>query len=272
MAAMSSLAMASDFHGQSRNTAAIKDALERIARAGFSHVHWCHEFGNSPYEYSIYEMLQIKEWCREFGLLVKGVHAAHAGEKTSDLKDFLSSNEYNRLAGVELIHNRIEMAYNLGTDNIVLHFMFPWERLEKEIDRLNELLQPAFRSFDELEPYCKARGIKICVENTHGTMAQFCTVFDVLCKRYSNDFLGLCFDTGHAVLHCKDSHLEFAQRYNDRLFMMHGADNHGERDEHLLPFEGIFDWEGFASVLARSPYCFPIVLEPSCKVEGDDSD
>ena len=64
------LAMTSDFHGENRKSADIKDTLAKIARAGFTHVHWCHEWTGS-YIYSVHEMRQIREWCDEQGLMVK---------------------------------------------------------------------------------------------------------------------------------------------------------------------------------------------------------
>jgi sugar phosphate isomerase/epimerase len=130
-------------------------------------------------------------------------------------------------------------------------------------------MEAIFKSFDELGPYCKTHKIKLCLENTGGAPELVCQVSDAICKRYDKDFLGLCFDTGHANMHCKENCLIYAQRYNDRLYMIHAHDNHGEADEHLLPFTGGFDWEGFAQVLARSPYTFPILLESQTKEEDD---
>ena len=261
------LAMTSDFHGSNRNSADIKYALARIARAGFSHVHWCHEWTGS-YLYSVHEMLQIREWCDELGLLVKGVHAS-AGETNFDLKDFTSPDEFNRLAGVELIKNRIDLAYILNTDAIVLHLAFPWELAEKDDDFLNTHLQPVYRSFDELEPYCETRHIRICLENCDAPVVINRRLFDSIYGRYGKDYMGLCFDTGHAFIHCKANCLEYAERYNDRLFLIHIHDNHGEKDEHLIPSEGGFDWEGFAPLLARSSYSLPVLMEPQTNEEGD---
>jgi sugar phosphate isomerase/epimerase len=216
--------------------------------------------------YSVYEMLQIKEWCDELGLKVKGVHASE-GEGNSDMKRYSSANEYSRLAGIDLIKNRIDMAYILGTEYIVLHLRAPWDY--KDRDTLNAFLQPALKSFSELEPYCRTRHIKICIENTGGSAAQCCPIYDTLYGRFDADYLGLCFDTGHANNNCKDDLLAYPKRYKDRLFMVHVEDNHGEGpDEHLLPFDGTFDWESFAAALARSAYQFPIVMEPDCRKEG----
>jgi sugar phosphate isomerase/epimerase len=264
------LALATDFHGQSRNSIDIRNSLERIARAGFSHVHWCHEF-SGLYVYSVYEMLQIKEWCAELGLAVKGVHAT-IGDRSSDMKSYTSPNEYSRLAGVDLIKNRIDMACILNTDAIVLHFNLPWDSIEKDNDCLKTLLPPVFRFFDELEGYCRTHHIKLCIENGGGTAAQCIPVYDTLYGRYPADFLGLCFDTGHAYRHCKDDLLAYPRRYKDRLFMIHANDNYGgEPDEHNIPFEGGFDWEGFAPILAQSAYRFPLLLELLYHEEGDDT-
>jgi hypothetical protein len=58
--------MMPDFHGESRETGAIRAALEKIARAGFSHVHWRHEW-TGTYLYSVPEMLQIRECAMNWG-------------------------------------------------------------------------------------------------------------------------------------------------------------------------------------------------------------
>jgi sugar phosphate isomerase/epimerase len=258
------LAMTTDFHGTNRIGADVKGALAKIAKAGYSHVHWCHEW-TGAYLYSTHEMLEIREWCDELGLKVKGLHAS-SGEKKSDLKDYASSNEFNRLAGVELIKNRIDLAHILDAEAIVLHLIVHVNNEELR----EEDLQPVLKTLDELEPYCKTRRIKLCIENGGGPV--WCRALDTFFERYDKDYLGMCFDTGHAYLDSKENCLQYAQRYNDRIFMIHTHDNHGERDEHILPFRGGFDWEGFAKVLARSPFTLPIVIEayPGPGEEGDD--
>ena len=262
--------MTSDFHGESRNSKEIRDTLERIKHSGFSHVHWCHEWTGS-YLYSSYEMLRIKQWFEEKGLKVKGVHAS-AGEKNSDLKDYLSADEYGRLAGIELVKNRIDLAYYLDAQSIVLHLNLPWRSFENETGFEDDFYRHTLKSFDELEGYCRTRQIRICIENDGSTpQSHSCRMYETLFKRYESDFLGLCFDTGHAYMASRENCLEYAKRFNDRLYMIHIHDNHGSSDEHLIPFEGGFDWEGFARVLAGSPYSLPVLMEPSLKEAGDDS-
>jgi sugar phosphate isomerase/epimerase len=278
------LAFATDFNGESRSTAKRKQTLEKIARAGFTHIHWCHEW-SGDYLYSVYEMLQIKAWCKELGLKVKGVHASQGVERepfnpdnpvdvfTDDAKHYASLNEYNRLAGVELVKNRVDLAQCLDAGTIVLHFTQPFKVFEVNGEYRDHVYRQAMKSFDELEYYCKTRGIVLCLENPGATPQNHSIYqFDTLFKRYDKEFMGFCFDTGHGNMACKTNCLEYAERYNDRLFMIHIHDNHGEKDEHILPFDGTFNWEGFAKVLARSPYEFPVLMEPSYKNEGDEQD
>jgi sugar phosphate isomerase/epimerase len=288
-------AFATDYNGENRNTADIKENLAKLARAGFTHVHWGHEW-DGPYSYSVYEMLQIREWLDELGLKAKGVHASdgarrsrvktmyHYAWRQENIRDYTSENEYNRLAGVELIKNRVDLAHALDAENIVLHMQLPYKSFQEDPSFQDRYYTQACKSFDELVYYCKARNIRICIENLPGAPPEYQRrQFDFLFGRYDRDFLGFCFDTGHANIICSDN-LEFARRYQDRIYMVHMADNHGLSseecwedgpgmsacDEHLLPFEGSFDWEGFAPILAASPYKPPYLLEAQYK-GGDET-
>lgn len=265
-------ALSTDYSGESRNTEKIRRTLSAIAGAGFSHVHWCHEWAG-PYLYSPHEMRQIKGWLDELGLKAKGVHAS-CGEIRSryaaardfegereNLKDYVSQNEYNRLAGVELVKNRIDLAAELDTGEIVLHLPLPCLIFENDPSFKEKFYAAACKSFDGLKDYCRKKGARICIENLPDSPESFQTeMFDRLFDRYDESYMGLCFDTGHGNISSRDC-LCFARRYTDRLFIVHIHDNHGTGDEHLIPFEGTFNWEGFAEILAKSPYRLPYLLE-----------
>jgi sugar phosphate isomerase/epimerase len=76
------------------------------------------------------------------------------------------------------------------------------------------------------------------------------------------------FDTGHGNIGSYDC-LHFARRYTERLFIAHIHDNHGTGDEHLIPFEGYFNWEGFAEIAAKSPCENPCLLELNMRGEEE---
>lgn len=283
------LAFNTDWLGESQNIYEIEDCLKAIADAGFSHVHWCHNW-DGEYTYSVMEMLQIRGWMKKYNLKMKGIHATEGHHRTNVLgkykyrwerenrRDYTSENEFNRIAGVELIKNRVDMAYLLDTSEIVLHMQLPYRAFEEDPSFRDRYYAQVCKSFDELEFYCKTRGVRLCMENLLGTPNEHQIYqFDLLFDRYDSDFLGYCCDTGHALVTSKTDCLELPKRYVDRMFFIHTSDNIGLQspdcweddikmthcDQHRLPFEGKYDWDGFAKLVAQSPYEYPIVLEVS---------
>ena len=59
----------------------------------------------------------------------------------------------------------------------------------------------------------------------------------------------LCFDVGHA--HLEGGVTAGLETARELVVTTHVHDNHGERDEHLLPYEGTIAWT--AVVLALAP-------------------
>lgn len=288
------VAYATDYAGECTSAQGLYQTLEQIAAAGFTHIHWCHEW-DGDYTYSRPEMLQIRGWINTLGLKCKGVHASEGSRRKEiptkfhyryadhDRRDYTSENEFNRQAGTELIRNRIELASVLGTDAIVLHMQLPYKSFEEDADFRERYFQQVFKSLDSLEEECRMRGVRICIENMLGTPNHHQKEqFDRLFARYSPEFVGFCFDSGHAFITGEDP-LELARLYQGRMYMMHLSDNHGlssdscwedskamgKCDEHQNPFFGRFDWKGFAEITAGSPYELPVVLEVS-KREADE--
>ena len=47
----------------------------------------------------------------------------------------------------------------------------------------------------------------------------------------------------------------------DRIVTAHIHDNHGDKDEHLLPYEGTIDWDAALEAFAAMPQPPDLVLE-----------
>ncbi len=71
------LSMTSDYV---TSTGCPEPYLEGIAQAGFSHVHWCHQWC-TDFLYSDSEIHQITEWFERFGLKLLDLHASAGQEK-----------------------------------------------------------------------------------------------------------------------------------------------------------------------------------------------
>ena len=64
------------------------------------------------------------------------------------------------------------------------------------------------------------------------------------------DSIGFTFDTGHRNAFAPDHN--FLETFGDRLIVTHIADNDGENDLHLMPFDGTVNWEQIARELAKT--------------------
>lgn len=288
---MADIALATDFGMCQNSPENMEQQLAKLAKAGVSHVHWAYDW-DFEYIYSKWEMLQIKGLLEKYCIKVKGVHATEGNTRCrvidgkpvflnrtrmpDNRKDISSPHEYNRLAGIELILNRVDLAYIVGAEEIVLHLVIPYEDFCNIPGFKEKWYEQVFKSFDEMQSYCMTKGVRIAIENMICTPAMYqFEKLDRLFERYSLDYMGFCCDTGHAALVCPDDTLAFINRYKDRLIAMHLDDNHlidwsrsedpdgaiQKSDLHLIPYDGACNWDGICKAIAESPYELPLTLE-----------
>jgi sugar phosphate isomerase/epimerase len=113
----------------------------------------------------------------------------------------------------------------------------------------------AFSSLELLSLFAKQRGVTLALENTPGEMATPANLKHFLEQtRLTN--VKLCFDIGHANL--EGGVVAGLEALGDLVVTTHVHDNRGERDDHLLPYEGTVDWN---SALAALPADVPFVFE-----------
>ena len=108
-------------------------------------------------------------------------------------------------------------------------------------------------------------GVKIAFENTEGD--EFLDVLLSEFKDYEN--VGFCLDTGHEM--CYNGSRDLLALYGDRLIATHINDNLGVKDYggritfrddlHLLPFDGVKDWDDFAERIGRCGYNGELTFE-----------
>ncbi len=246
-------------------------ALRAIAEAGFTHVHWCHQW-NTDFVYHAAEVAQIGQWLTQYGLQLADVHGSEGKEKF-----WYSPKEYARLAGVELVKNRIDFAARLGGDAVVMHAYPPTQ--DPALAGFNSMVWDQLRkSLDVLQPYALERGIHIALENLidfAGVDADAVAIseaadnFDLILRAYAHypaEYIGFCYDSGHAILGY--SRMDRLAPLMQRLCVLHLHDNNGQADQHLLPFAGAVDWQLAAMLIAQSPYTKPISYEVSIHNTG----
>jgi len=227
--------------------------LKQIAETGFTHIHWCHHW-NTDFLYSRPEIEQIATWLRDFGLAMTDLHASAGREKV-----WGSPREYERLAGVELVKNRIEMTARLGSDVIIMHL--PGGPIDDWWPHIRA-------SLDELQPYAQVHGVRIALENG-GSDESFDDIERALAE-YEPDYLGLCYDSGHANRF--EGGLRRFEKLKDRLISVHLHDNDGTGDHHNLVFSGTIDWPRVAVTIASSSYDKCVSMEVTMRNSGIDDE
>ncbi len=109
------------------------------------------------------------------------------------------------------------------------------------------------------------RGVRVAFENTEGE-----EYLAALMNEFSRDgHVGFCVDVGHEM--CYNRGRDMIGVYGDRLFSTHLNDNLGisspdgvitwRDDLHLLPFDGVADWEGIARRLNGAGFEGPLTFE-----------
>ena len=249
---MTSLSLTTDY---AAGTGCPEPYLRRIAGAGFTHVHWCHQW-NTDFAYDECEVRQIEAWLRELGLCLTDLHGSAGPEK-----NWCSTVEYERQAGVELVKNRVRMTHVLGGDVVIMHIPAEpqsateagpyWERLR--------------RSLDEVEVEARRRGVRIALENLtcQGT---FDTI-ETLLSLYGPEYLGLCYDAGHGNV--TGDGLTRLEDLKERLISVHLHDNDASGDQHLLPFGGTVEWGLLMRLIDESAYAKPLSFEVAIRGHAD---
>lgn len=110
-------------------------------------------------------------------------------------------------------------------------------------------------------------GLKFALENTEGQ-----EYLAILMDAFRNEkSVGFCWDTGHEL--CYNYSEDMTSLYGDRLICTHINDNLGVSDFngvrtylddlHLLPFDGVTDWDSVAKRLVKCGYNDYLTMELS---------
>ena len=239
---MIELSITTDYHG---DRGCPQDRLQYASEAGFTHLHWCHQWC-TDFLYDSAELDAIDGWLREYHLTLLDIHGSAGQEKC-----WYSEKEYERQAGVRLVANRLEMLLRLrGEGCIIMHTPEPqFDTPESDMPTLERQFEQCCRSIDELAPLFQRHGVMLSLENhPHGTWEFLERFFE----RYPANYVGLTYDSGHGHI-SKEHSLAKLEKNLDRLCAVHLHDNDGTADQHQPPFYGTVDWPRLAALLAKAP-------------------
>ncbi len=227
------------------------DLMESIRRAGYEGFEL---FCNRPHlDYHDRSLLRsIGRWFQGNSLPAPSLHlpfVENVGPTQRIWISVLDPERRQREAALDEIKRSLELAEHVSLSYAVLHLGNPK-------DKFNPVaFEYAYTAVTQVRAFA---GVDVMIENipneisTIERIEEFKSVAGI-------SSIGICYDTGHGHLQGTTSGFEHART-------AHVHDNHGEKDEHLWPFEGTLDWPSLIEKLVLASYEGPLVFE----VRGGD--
>ncbi len=173
----------------------------------------------------------------------------------------LSITEVERVRRIEAM-DELKRVLDVAQD-------LPFSRLILHMGGSRETADPrkrdaAFSSLEHLSLHAHHAGVTICVENTTSEMGDpnylraFVDETRLTAVRFN-------FDIGHAHLAEGPEDERIAKGFEplkELIVSAHIHDNHGDKDEHLAPYDGTIDWPAAIALLKAAPMKeLPLTLE-----------
>lgn len=200
---------------------------------------------------------ELKEYMDEIGIVCNQSHAPLDFRHT----DEISLNDMKYLRNVR----SIEISSILGAKSIIVHAL--GSVLKSDLDYF-EYNRAYLRSYI---PYCEKFNMHISVENLNTTDAEkraigipgLTTPQEVISwvKSLDSDWFNICVDTGHSAITGVEPEDMISAMNNKQLMALHIHDNNRLKDQHLLPYEGVLNWDNITAALKKIDYKGDFTLE-----------
>ena len=209
---------------------------------------------NYPDPQSIRELANSLD---EYGLKI---HALHAPEERDSVTgrgsgvtiSIADPERIRRIEAIDEMKRTLDVAERIPFPFFALHLATGRQPADPR------KLDAAFNSLEHLSIFAKHRGVTIALQNTPNELGSPASLAQFI-KETHLHALAFCFDIGHA--HIEGGANEGFHLMRDRIAYAHIHDNHGEKDEHLLPHEGTIDWDAALAGFASAADPIPFVLE-----------
>ena len=214
------------------------DVVKMVKRIGFDAI--------SPVWKTNGDLFEIVKAAKESGLCIQSLHAPFG--KVADM--WSDDAALYAPAKAELL-SALDACVQFNIPVLVVHTWIGF-------DYIFDAMSLDYKNFDEIVSYAEKYSIKIAFENTEGEEY----LFSLMEHFKNNDTVGFCWDSGHEM--CYNHSQDLLAKYGDRLIMTHINDNLGisrfdgktfwTDDLHLLPFDGIADWDYNIERLKKSQH------------------
>lgn len=202
---------------------------------------------------------QLAEWLDDTRLQLHSVHAPiveamRQGEWVGALSTAVG-DEPRRAAAIAEISAVLEMAGELPFKYLVVHVGTPKGH---ELERDNQP-DAARRSIEQIVALASSAGVKVALEVMPNALSSADALTRLIEDTLDDLDVGVCLDYGHA--HLMGDLGEAIETLSGHLWTTHVHDNHGRRDDHLVPFAGSIDWDAAIMTTQKIGYDDVLMFE-----------
>ncbi len=203
------------------------------------------------FDYTDGELLdRMRGWLESRGLALNSIHAHF--EQRQPGSDLADPDEARRRASVALYRTGLAALARLGGDILVTHHIAipsPDRQPEAYAQRRGAFVA----SLRELAATATDLGVRLAIENGGaGWRADVRHLMALIKDSEAFPAVGVCLDTGHR--HLNGDNPTAIRTLGSRLITLHIHDNHGQRDEHIMPLAGTINWAAVVAALRAIDY------------------
>ncbi len=189
----------------------------------------------------------------ELGLYYQSVHAPFGN--VDKLWESEAEGESEMQTQIDCLH----ASKDAGVDLVIQHAIIGMERCTPTALGL--------KRYEKIFTAAENLGVTVALENTEGEI-----YIEALMREFgSSPYVRFCIDTGHEM--CYNSSRDIIGKYADKLISTHLNDNMAQTgpaltwldDSHLLPFDGVADWQGICNRLHAAGYAGDLTFELTSK-------
>jgi sugar phosphate isomerase/epimerase len=238
------------------------EVLAQIAEAGFQGLEiFC---ARSHFDYTAKQEIQgMAGALAKHGLALESLHAPTSRDMSATRESgaplsICEVERVRRIDAMDELKRAIDVAEELPYARLILHMGGPRETADPR------KRDAALSSLEHLILHGRHTGVTICVENTPSEMGDPAYLRGFVDETRLTG-LRFNFDVGHAYLADGPEAERIEKAFaplRELAASVHIHDNHGEKDEHLPPFEGKIDWAAAIKTLQYAPDAnLPLTLE-----------
>ena len=201
---------------------------------------------------------QLGDWLKETGLALHGIHAPivesmAAGDQWGAAISIGVSDNGKRQAAVREMDAALNIARQIPAGVFVVHLGTP------TVQGGENSRTAAFRSVEDICRLAERIGVRVSLEVIPNPISDAASLVTMIERDLEGLRAGICLDFGHAFL--MGDVPDTIETVAEHLTTTHVHDNHGKKDDHLVPFAGRINWDVALMTMQKVGYDGTYLME-----------